>query len=377
MSVCLSICICLYLTLCTLKTPYSMNTFFFCLHFFFHLVRVLLNAHQRQPQQHIMLLVIFFFFSSFKNSVKSMEKHGPMWWTLRLFRKNINVCCTMCAILHKLEMISLCSRHAVCCCFAVVHVAHVVETAAAAAKLQIRIVCCTTLMLMSISPLFLCLSNALTHTHSLAYTITSDVCCLIKRQNVTENKIVQRIQSNTRQFPFVSLLETWNSNTKIWLTKNCGFLCSFQGYSNFVGIYRQRWRQKFTIVDRINSFIKICWTNKMCVEIVAAHSTYTFILKLICVFALKTKWPRCCICFFSYFSFSTRRRRYIFFLLIFFLSFLFCCLRVCVCCFFLVCKRDYTHHTQSGLFCRSSWFTAFSMVWYVFVCVLTLIWRCT
>lgn len=123
----------------------------------------------------------YIFFSSsllLKNSVKSMEKHGPMWWTLRLFRKNINVCCTMCAILHKLEMISLCSRHAVCCCcFAVLHVAHVVETAAAA-KLQIRIVFCTTLKLMSVSRLSFSVYRTHWHIHSHSTRIHNHFWCV-------------------------------------------------------------------------------------------------------------------------------------------------------------------------------------------------------
>lgn len=164
--------------------------------FFFHLVRVLLNAHQRQPHN-----AAYIFFSSsllLKNSVKSMEKHGPMWWTLRLFRKNINVCCTMCAILHKLEMISLCSRHAVCCCcFAVLHVAHVVETAAAAAaKLQIRIVFCTTLKLMSVSRLSFSVYRTHWHTHTFTHSHTQSLlmCCLIKRQKCYRKWIVQKNQ---------------------------------------------------------------------------------------------------------------------------------------------------------------------------------------
>lgn len=143
----------------------------------------------------------------------------------------------------------------------------------------------------------------------------------------------------------------------------------FGGYSIFVGCYRQRRRrrQKFTIVDATNNScsFKNLLNNNMCVEIVAAQYLHFYFIVDLCWFALKTKWPRCCVSVsfrILFFFFDSTTTIFLLFFNIYFFLFCFCRLCACVCCFFLVCKRDYAHHTQSGLFCRSSWFTAFSMV---------------
>lgn len=234
-----------------------------------------------------------------------------------------------------------------------------------------------------LSPLFLCLSNALTHTLTFnSHTQSLLMCCLIKRQKCYRKLNCTKESNRTLDnFHFVS---SGTHKMPHWLRIVVSHAL-FGGYSIFVGCYRQRRRrrQKFTIVDATNNScsFKNLLNNNMCVEIVAAQYLHFYFIVDLCWFALKTKWPRCCVSvsfriLFFFFDSTTTIFLLFFFQYISFFSVSVVCVRVYAVSFLFVSATMHTTHSQACFVVllgslRFQWYNTFFLL--LLVCVLTLI----